>query len=97
MPARAPGSSSQGRRESLRFGEENTATEPYRALPGAASEGIPGWRDRIIINCELGGMGNDYFMVPRVQLAMRLFGLDKETGDRVCFRTPRDFFRVPVG
>ena len=32
----------------------------------------PEWRDRIIINSELGGMGNDYFMVPRVQLAMKL-------------------------
>jgi predicted metal-dependent TIM-barrel fold hydrolase len=35
-------------------------------------------------------------MVPRVQLAMQLFGLDKETIDQVCFRTPRDFFRLPV-
>ena len=41
----------------------------------------PEWRDRLIINSELGGMGNDYFMVPRVQLAMKLFGLDKETID----------------
>ena len=41
-------------------------------------------------------MGNDYFMVPRVQLAMKLFGLDKETIDQVCFRTPRDFFALPV-
>ena len=56
----------------------------------------PEWRDRIIINSGLGGMGNDYFMVPRVQLAMRLFGLDKETIDQVCFRTPRDFFKLPV-
>ena len=56
----------------------------------------PEWRDRLIINSELGGMGNDYFMVPRVQLAMKLFGLDKETIDQVCFRTPRDFFKLPV-
>ena len=41
-------------------------------------------------------MGNDYFMVPRVQLAMKLMGLDKETIDQVCFRTPRDFFSLPV-
>ena len=56
----------------------------------------PEWRDRLIINSELGGMGNDYFMVPRVILAMKLMGLDKETIDQVCFRTPRDFFRLPV-
>ena len=41
-------------------------------------------------------MGNDYFMVPRVQLAMKLMGLDKETIDQVCFQTPRDFFGLPV-
>ena len=29
-------------------------------------------------------------------LAMKLMGLDKETIDRVCFRTPRDFFPLPV-
>lgn len=56
----------------------------------------PEWRDRLIINSELGGVGNDYFMVPRVQLAMKLFGLDGETIDKVCFQTPRDFFRLPV-
>ena len=42
------------------------------------------------------GMGNDYFMVPRVQLAMRLKGFDKETLDQVFFQTPRDSFHVPV-
>ncbi len=45
---------------------------------------------------ELGGMGNDSFRPPRVQLAMKLFGLDKETVDQVCFQTPRDFFGLPV-
>jgi len=56
----------------------------------------PSKRDRIIINSELGGDGNDYFMVPRVMLAMRLFGLDKATIDRVCYTNPKDFFRLPV-
>ena len=56
----------------------------------------PDWRDRLIINSELGGQDNDYFMVPRVMLAMKLMGLDKETIDSVCWRTPRDFFRLPV-
>ncbi|HJW75322.1 MAG TPA: TatD family hydrolase [Thermoleophilia bacterium] len=56
----------------------------------------PEARDRVLINSELGGQGNDYFMVPRVMLAMRLFGLDKETIDRVCWQNPRDFFGLPV-
>jgi predicted metal-dependent TIM-barrel fold hydrolase len=56
----------------------------------------PDKRDRIIINSELGGQGNDYFMVPRVMLAMRLMGLDKATVDRVCWQTPKDFFKLPV-
>ena len=56
----------------------------------------PGKRDKIIINSELGGEGNDYFMVPRVMLAMKLFGLDRETIDKVCYRNPRDFFKLPV-
>ncbi len=56
----------------------------------------PEWRDRIIINSELGGQGNDYFMVPRVILAMKLMGVDKETIDQVCFATPRDFFALPL-
>jgi len=56
----------------------------------------PDWRDRLIINSELGGQGNDYFMVPRVMLAMRLMGLDKGTIDEVCYQTPRDFFELPL-
>ena len=56
----------------------------------------PQWRDRLIINSELGGQGNDYFMVPRVMLALRLMGLDKETIDQVCWRTPKEFFALPV-
>jgi len=56
----------------------------------------PEWRDRLIINSELGGQGNDYFMVPRVMLAMRLMGLDKATIDAVCYQTPRDFFKLPI-
>ncbi|HET6495867.1 MAG TPA: TatD family hydrolase [Thermoleophilia bacterium] len=56
----------------------------------------PEWRDRLIINSELGGQGNDYFMVPRVQLAMRLMGLDDQTIDAVCYQTPRDFFALPI-
>jgi uncharacterized protein len=56
----------------------------------------PEWRDRLIINSELGGQGNDYFMVPRVILAMRLMGLDKGTIDKVCYQTPRDFFTLPL-
>jgi uncharacterized protein len=56
----------------------------------------PEERDRIIINSELGGEGNDYFMVPRVMLAMRLLGLDKQTIDDVCWTTPREFFALPV-
>ena len=35
-------------------------------------------------------------MVPRVQLAMKQMGLDKETIDKVCFQTPRDFFHLPA-
>jgi hypothetical protein len=56
----------------------------------------PDKRDKIIINSELGGEGNDYFMVPRVMLAMKLFGLDRESIDKVCYRNPRDFFKLPV-
>lgn len=52
--------------------------------------------DRIIINSELGGEGNDYFMVPRVILAMKLFGLDKATVEKVCYQNPKDFFSLPV-
>ena len=44
----------------------------------------------------LGGEGNDYFMVPRVMLAMKLFGLDKATIEEVCFQNPRDFFALPL-
>jgi predicted metal-dependent TIM-barrel fold hydrolase len=55
----------------------------------------PDERDRLLINSELGGMGNDYFMVPRVMLAMRLMGLDKATIDEVCWRAPREFFGLP--
>ena len=33
---------------------------------------------------------------PACMLAMKLFGLDKETIDKVCFQTPRDFFKLPV-
>ena len=56
----------------------------------------PDKRGKIIINSELGGEGNDYFMVPRVMLAMRLFGLDKATIDQVCWDNPKDFFNLPV-
>jgi predicted metal-dependent TIM-barrel fold hydrolase len=35
-------------------------------------------------------------MVPRVILAMKLFGLDKETIDKVCWQNPKDFFNLPV-
>lgn len=56
----------------------------------------PDKRDKIIINSELGGEGNDYFMVPRVILAMKLFGLDKETIDKVCWQNPKNFFNLPV-
>jgi predicted metal-dependent TIM-barrel fold hydrolase len=56
----------------------------------------PDKRDRIIINSELGGEGNDYFMVPRVMLAMRLFGLDKATIEQVCYQNPKGFFQLAV-
>jgi predicted metal-dependent TIM-barrel fold hydrolase len=56
----------------------------------------PDKRGKIIINSELGGEGNDYFMVPRVMLAMRLFGLDKATIDQVCWDNPKDFFNLAV-
>jgi predicted metal-dependent TIM-barrel fold hydrolase len=56
----------------------------------------PGERDRLLVNSELGGQGNDYFMVPRVMLAMRLMGLDKAPADQVCWQTPHDFFKLPV-
>ena len=56
----------------------------------------PDLRQRIIINSELGGEGNDYFMVPRVMLAMKLMGLDKATIDQVCWQNPKDFFKLPV-
>ena len=56
----------------------------------------PDKREQIIINSELGGEGNDYFMVPRVILAMKLFGLDKATIDKVCYQNPKDFFGLPV-
>jgi len=35
-------------------------------------------------------------MVPRVMLAMRLMGLDKATIDEVCYKTPKDFFKLPI-
>jgi uncharacterized protein len=57
----------------------------------------PANRDRIIINSELGGEGNDYFMVPRVMLAMKLFGLDRGAIDGVCYQNPKRFFALPVG
>jgi predicted metal-dependent TIM-barrel fold hydrolase len=56
----------------------------------------PGVRKRIIINSELGGEGNDYFMVPRVMLAMKLFGLDKPTIDEVCYANPKEFFNLAL-
>jgi len=56
----------------------------------------PALRDRLIINSELGGEGNDYFMVPRVILAMRLMGLDKAAIEKVCWQNPKDFFKLPV-
>jgi len=56
----------------------------------------PELRGRIIVNSELGGQGNDYFMVPRVMLAMRLFGLEREAIDQVCYTNPRHFFQLPV-
>jgi predicted metal-dependent TIM-barrel fold hydrolase len=56
----------------------------------------PEKRAKIIINSELGGQGNDYFMVPRVMLAMKLFGLDRETIDGVCYQNPKRFFKLPV-
>lgn len=56
----------------------------------------PDEREKIIINSELGGEGNDYFMVPRVMLAMKLFGLDLASIDRVCYQNPKDFFGLPV-
>lgn len=56
----------------------------------------PDVRGKIIINSELGGEGNDYFMVPRVMLAMRLFGLDKAAIDEVCYQNPKDFFGLTV-
>jgi predicted metal-dependent TIM-barrel fold hydrolase len=56
----------------------------------------PDKRDRVIINSELGGQGNDYFMVPRVMLAMKLMGLDQAAIDAVCWQTPKEFFNLPV-
>jgi predicted metal-dependent TIM-barrel fold hydrolase len=56
----------------------------------------PDKRSRVIINSELGGEGNDYFMVPRVMLAMKLFGLDKGVIDQVCYTNPKTFFALPV-
>ncbi|HUK76422.1 MAG TPA: TatD family hydrolase [Thermoleophilia bacterium] len=56
----------------------------------------PEHRERVMVNSELGGQGNDYFMVPRVMLAMRLMGLDAATIERVCWQTPRDFFGLPL-
>jgi predicted metal-dependent TIM-barrel fold hydrolase len=52
----------------------------------------PGVRSKVIINSELGGEGNDYFMVPRVILAMKLLGLDKAVIDEVCYQNPKEFF-----
>lgn len=56
--------------------------------------GLPICWDKIFINSELGGEENDYFMVPRVMLAMKLFGLDKATIDKVCYQNPKDFFKL---
>ncbi len=69
-------------------------------MPPEVAAGIvidhPDWRDRLIINSELGGMDNDYFMVPRVMLAMKLRGLDRQIIDDVCYTTPKEFFKLPV-
>lgn len=69
-------------------------------MPPEVAAGIvidhPDWRDRLIINSELGGMDNDYFMVPRVMLAMKLRGLDRQVIDDVCYTTPKEFFKLPV-
>ncbi len=56
----------------------------------------PGVRSKVIINSELGGEGNDYFMVPRVMLAMKLFGVDKTVIEEVCYRNPKEFFGLPL-
>jgi predicted metal-dependent TIM-barrel fold hydrolase len=56
----------------------------------------PEKRGRIIINSELGGEGNDYFMVPRVMLAMKLFGLDTAAIEEVCYQNPKAFFKLDV-
>ena len=56
----------------------------------------PDERRKLIINSELGGQDNDYFMVPRVMLAMRLFGLDRTTIDEVCWGNPHSFFDLPL-
>jgi len=56
----------------------------------------PDKRKKIIINSEQGGDGNDYFMVPRVMLAMKLGGLDRQTIDDVCYTTPKKFFKLPL-
>jgi len=56
----------------------------------------PDVRKQIIINSELGGEGNDYFMIPRVMLAMKLFGLDKAVIDEVCYQAPKDFFKLDL-
>ena len=73
-----------------RFAEDGSLKDPPFVIDR------PEMRDKIIINSELGGEGNDYFMVPRVILAMKLFGLDKEVIDKVCYQNPRDFFHLPV-
>jgi predicted metal-dependent TIM-barrel fold hydrolase len=56
----------------------------------------PEARPKVIINSELGGQGNDYFMVPRVMLAMRLMGLEKSVIRQVCRQNPKEFFGLPL-
>jgi predicted metal-dependent TIM-barrel fold hydrolase len=52
--------------------------------------------DQLVVNSELGGEGNDYFMIPRVILAMRLLGVDENSIEKVCWQNPKDFFNLPL-
>ncbi len=52
--------------------------------------------DRILINSELAGGSDGYHSVPRVILAMRMMGVEREIIEKVIFENPKKFFKLPI-
>ena len=65
--------------------------------PEVAAEAVmknPDKRDRLLINTEL---GDSYFSVPRVIMALRMKGLKREEIEKVTWENPKRIFNLPVG